>query len=447
MTATPANLRSAPEDESPPFAPYASDQPPFSDYDYIQEEWIATGDERGRPYATTVLVRRPRDFDSFSGTVIVEPLHAHGITPIWIYTAPYILRSGHAWVEVASQKTALDMHVKGSQPERYRTLHIEGPDTSTFDPNPRLGDSEASEKFWSDLESRNGASSTILAQVGAALKETEGPFAGKATQLILAGHSQTGSVTTYYIRDAHDAQRLADGSPIFDGFFPTGYPEEAFHAVDVPIVQVMSDGDIALPDFAFRPGRSGRRYRREDSDNPGDRYRLYELAGVPHMGTRVPPYDDRSLWEAQMASEPDVILGPKMNSLPHFELFSMCLHHLVEWVAHGIVPPRAERLEVGPDGYFVKDEHGNTVGGVRCVQLDVPHSTYLPNPLNRDGTPSYLTVGNEMPFDIPKLQALYGSANNYISRFDRRLADLIDEGWLLSDDAASMQSEALQVTF
>ena len=83
--------------------------------------------------------------------MIAEPLHVHGIAPIWIYTAPYLLRSGHAWVEITAQKTTLDMHVKPSNPERYAGLDIEGPDTADFDPNPSLDDPDFAAHFWSEL--------------------------------------------------------------------------------------------------------------------------------------------------------------------------------------------------------------------------------------------------------------------------------------------------------
>ncbi len=451
MAVTPAELRRVPDDGTTVFSPYASDVPPLADHDYVQEEWIATGVEDGHPYATTVCVRRPRDIARFSGTVIAEPLHVHGIAPIWIYTAPYLLRSGHAWVEITAQKTTLDMHVKPSNPQRYGDLHIEGPDSSDFDLDPRLGDPESAGFFWSELIRRNRATSTILAQVGAALRGPGGPFDGwDVRNVILAGHSQTGSVTSYYIEETHDEQRRDDGSPVYDGYFPSGFPYDAFHDVDVPIVQVMSEGDVALPEYSFRPGYGSRRYRRADSDEVGDRYRLYELAGVPHMGTRHAPFDDVSLWQSthgDEAAKEDVTIGPRMNSLPHFELFAMGLDHLVQWVAEGTVPPRAERLEVGPDGFFAKDELGNTRGGVRCVQLDVPHSTYRANPVTSDGTPSYLTVGTDEPFDAQKLRTLYGDEAGYLERFNRRLDELVAEGWLLADDADEMRREAEQLEF
>jgi hypothetical protein len=446
MTVSPATLRRASEDGTPVFTPYATETPPLDDVDYVQEEWIATGLENGHRYTTTLCVRRPRDRADFSGTVIVEPLHVHGIAPIWMYTALYIVRAGHGWVEVTSQKTTLDMHVKASNPQRYGFLHMDGADSSDFDSDPHFEDPEGS-KFWEELVGRNRASSAILAQVGAAIRDSDGPFGGwSVARSILAGHSQTGSVTTYYIRDVHDAERLADGSPVYDGYFPSGFPFEPFVDIDVPIVQVLSEGDVPNPETSFWPRYEGRLYRREDSDEPGDRYRLYELAGVPHMGTRDAPFNDVSLWQANFPGQPDIDLV-RMNSLPHFELFQMSLDHLVRWVANGTVPPRAERLEVGPDGWFVRDQHQNTRGGVRSVQLDVPHTTYRANPLNPDGTPSNLTVGTEEPFDGVRLSALYGDQTAYVERFDRRLDELVAAGWLLVDDVDAMRAEARAVAF
>jgi Alpha/beta hydrolase domain len=451
MSVSPAELERRPSDGTTVFVPYATEVPSLADFDYVQEEWIATGTEDGHPYATTVCLRRPRDAARSSGTVIAEPLHVHGIAPIWIYTAPYILRSGHAWAEITAQKTTLDMHVKPSNATRYADLHIEGPDTSDFDMNPRLGERETASDFWAELIRRNRATSTILAQVGAALRAPDGPLAGwDVRSVILAGHSQTGSVASCYIQEAHDKQRFDNGAPVYDGYFPSGFPYEAFHDVDVPIVQVMSEGDVALPDFSFLPGFEGRKYRRDDSDDPGDRYRLYELAGVPHMGTRHAPFDDVSLWQSQHgedATRDGVTFGPRMNSAPHFELFGMTLHHLVEWVADDVVPPRAERIEVGANGFFAKDEHGNTRGGVRFAQLDVPYSTYYANPIKADGTPSFLTVGTDAPFDAEKLRTLYGNEAQYVAQFNRRLDELVSQGWLLPDDADEMRQEAEQVEF
>jgi Alpha/beta hydrolase domain len=259
--------------------------------------------------------------------------------------------------------------------------------------------------------------------------------------LILSGHSQTGAVITEYILNGHAALRQADGSPVYDGFFPSGAPSVQFDHVDVPVLQVLSDGDITDPN---RPGREGRRYRRDDSDDPADRYRLYELAGVGHMGTRYPPYSDASMWQNDpLGTAGSIPPGATMNSLPHDELFSMGLHHLAQWVAAGSAPPRADRIEVGPDGFLAQDEYGNSRGGVRCAQMDVPRLRYFSNPgVKEDGTPAFGVVGIEEPLPRQTLQELYADHHDYVERFNRRLDELIAQGWFLDEDADGMRAEA-----
>jgi hypothetical protein len=288
----------------------------------------------------------------------------------------------------------------------------------------------------------NVLSTPILAQVGAALTIAGGPFAGLGVrQLVLTGHSQTGGVVTDYVLNGHAVQRHRDGSPVYGGFFPSGAPSVRFEQVDVPIVQVLSDGDIADPN---RPGREGRPYRRDDSDDPADRYRLYELAGVGHMGTRYPPYNDNAMWQNDpLGTAGSVPQGAAMNSLPHDELFSMGLHHLVRWVSTGTIPPRADRIEVGPKGLFAKDECGNSRGGVRCAQMDVPRLRYYSNPgEQKDGTPAFGVVGIEQPLQAETLGHLYRDHADYVDRFNLRLDELVEEGWFLAEDAEGMRAEA-----
>lgn len=429
--------------ESTPFVPSGSFRGDVHASGYVEEEWFASGEVDGHRYTTSVFVRRPRDPARFSGTVVVEPLHAASAAPVWIYTSSYQLRSGHGWACIASQKSALDTHVKPSHPERYRSLEIHSdapPGEAPALAVPR--DPAAMAARMEQMRRLNAASTPILAQVGAALAGPGGPFGDvDVRHLVLAGHSQTGGVVTDYVLNGHDAHRHGDGSPVYHGFFPSGSPSVAFGPRDVPLVQVLSDGDISNP---RRPGREDRRYRRSDSDEPGDRYRLYELAGLAHMGTRYPPYNDNAMWQADpIGTAGRVPKDATMNSLPHGELFSMSLHHLVEWVGAGTTPPRAERIAVGPDGLFVKDEYGNSMGGVRCAQMDVPRATYLSNPgVEPDGTPAYGVVGLERPLPKETLAALYRDHLDYVERFNRRLDELIAEGWFLAEDAEEMRKEA-----
>jgi hypothetical protein len=450
MTVNPATLTPAPSNGEP-FVPSGGYRGSIEQFGYLEEEWFATSEVDGHPYTTSIFVRRPRDKSRFSGTVVVEPLHAASAAPIFIYTAPYIMRSGHAWACVCSQKAPLDAFVKPSNSDRYVSLDIwsdalpqEG---SGFGPGlPR--DPSAMQARMEQMRRVNVLSTPILAQVGAALGEGEGPFPG-VRDVILAGHSQTGGVVIDYILNGHDAYRLADGSPVYHGLFPTGSTglspagsaSVTLGPCDVPIVQVLSDGDISNP---HRPGREGRTYRRLDADEKGDRYRLYELAGVAHMGTRYPPYNQAATWQNDpLGTAGRVPEDAQMNSLPHGELFSVALDHLVRWVANDVTPPRADRIEVGPEGLFAKDEQGNTRGGVRCVQLDVPRLQYVSNPgVTEDGTPAFGVVGIERALPKDVVERLYKNHFDYVERFNRRLDELVGQGWFLAEDAAEMRAEA-----
>jgi hypothetical protein len=75
MTMTPATLRRPDAREgSVPFVPTGFFRGDVADFDYVEEEWFAAGEVEGHPYLTTVYVRRPRDPNRFSGTVMVEPV-------------------------------------------------------------------------------------------------------------------------------------------------------------------------------------------------------------------------------------------------------------------------------------------------------------------------------------------------------------------------------------
>jgi Alpha/beta hydrolase domain len=418
----------------------------LEEFDYLEQEWFATGKADGHPYITTMTVRRPRDPAHFSGTVIVEPVRAASAAPIWIYMSLYLMRSGHSWAALCSQKSVLDAFVKPMNTERYGPLEIwsDAPPTEASGiESVRLPrEPEAMRARMERMRSVNVLSTSILAQVGAALTADAGAFSGLDVQnLILVGHSQTGGIVTDYIVNGHDAEPRGDGSPVYGGFFPSGAPSVRFGPCDVPIVQVLSVGDISDPN---RPGREGRAYRRDDSDDPEDRYRLSELAGVGHMGTRYPPYNENNMWQNDpIGTAGSVPKDAAMNSLPHDELFAMGLHHLVQWVAGSETPPRADRIQVGADGLLVKDEHGNSRGGVRCAQMDVPRLRYQSNPgVKEDGTPAFGVVGIEEALPSETLARLYRDHADYVGRFERRLDELIVAGWLLAEDADEMRAEA-----
>ncbi|GAA2974120.1 hypothetical protein JOD63_000318 [Microbacterium terrae] len=434
MLASPATLGSLPQKGH--YTPRASARVGVDDFDYVEEEWRVTGVTDDGDYETVALVRLPRDRSKFSGTVFVEPLHMLGFAPVWIYSAPYFMREGHGHVTVASQPETLDTHLRPHDGERYASLHIPAPDVPPLHEAGLPPDAEALALVWASIARRNTWCSTVLAQAGAAIRANEGPFEG-VRHVILAGHSETGFVVTTYIREAHDTHRAPDGSAVYDGYFPSGYPSSPFRGIDVPLVQTISDADVSHPVITFTTGYDDRAYRRDDSDDAGDLFRLYELAGAPHSGTRYLPYNSNALWGA--ATKGAVTDTTLMSTFPHNELFNATLEHLVRWVVDGVAPPRAPRLELAEDGRVALDRHGNTRGGVRCAQMDVPTRRYFARaPLPSE---DYFSVGIEVPFAADELLALYGDESGYRDAFLARIDQQQVDGWLLADDVDQMLTD------
>ena len=151
MTVDPAALASAPVGvASERFIPTGQFRGTLDEFDYVEEEWFASGKAEGHPYTTSLTVRRPRDPSQFSGVVIVEPVHAASAAPVWIYTSTYQMRSGHGWAAVCSQKSVLDGFVKPANPVRYAGL--------------RSGPTRP-------LQSRRGSTRSACPQIGPGLRQ------------------------------------------------------------------------------------------------------------------------------------------------------------------------------------------------------------------------------------------------------------------------------------
>ena len=199
MTVEPAALdRPQAPAGSEPFVPTGGFRGDPGEFDYVEEEWFATGEADGHPYATSVFVRRPRDPSRFSGTVVVEPLHAASAAPVFIYTSTYLMRAGHGWACVCSQKSALEAFVKPSDAERYASLEIwsdtppleaSGVGAASLPSDPAARQA----RMDRDAEDERGSRPRSSRRSEPRIADGVGPFAGfDVRDVILAGHSQTG---------------------------------------------------------------------------------------------------------------------------------------------------------------------------------------------------------------------------------------------------------------
>jgi len=249
-------------------------------YGYTEEEYFVSGTVDGKPYKTSLLVRKPKDPAKFSGLVAVETVHAQGAVPLWGSHEVW-MTGGHGWVAVASQRFALEEHVKKSNPGRYGSLQIpEAP--------PAGGTAPAGTPagYPMGAGAQDLISQQIMTQIGALLKSNlaNGPFSGMTVRyLVMGGASQTGGTTLRYIESSHAKARMPDGKPIYDGYLPMeAFPTSApIPPTDAVIMHPVTEGDVLNVLNAKRP-----LIVRPDSDAANDRYRHYEIAGDSHVGTR-----------------------------------------------------------------------------------------------------------------------------------------------------------------
>jgi hypothetical protein len=165
--------------------------------------------------------------------------------------------------------------------------------------------------------------------------------------------------------------------------------------------------------------QDGRKFRRADGDLPGDKYRIYEIAGMGHglsqSSTVCAAGQQPSQFKAQYVS-------------------NNALDKLIEWVDKGIAPPSGTPLTTAaPGGPLLKDTFGNALGGVRSYQVDVPVATY--------NTGVNLCTW-QVPFSTATLQLLYPNQGRYISQANHSLHDLEKDGWILNEDAKTAKDEA-----
>lgn len=390
-----------------PGEPYDSSPGQWPGYDmahyhYVADEYVITGSADGEPYKTRLVIRRPEDMSRFSGLVIMEPMHPAGFAHGFEHNSVYIMDAGHIAVEVTTMGLEL---AQAANRARYAD-HV-------FKPNQ---------------------TSEVLAQVGALIQGDTSPIAGQGLRhVILFGTSATSYMLTQYLAQAHGLFKLANGDDIFDGFLPTSNGT-AIKPVNVPMIQMPTQHEYSQVATAV-----------QDGDEPGNQFRVYEVAGIGHLMARHNVRITPGLCEHTPTNYP---LEPG---------FSLALHHLFQWVDKGIIPPRADRVlldrNVDNDGsLMVLDEHGNPVGGIRNPWVDVPVAKYIAgNTLAEGQDPDLAAVCRlsiyEEPFSRARLRQLYGNKANYQRLVEEDLNKLEAEGWSLPVYHELIMADARKVEF
>ena len=372
------------------------------DFPYLTEEYFVSGTINDAPYATRIIVRRPRTPGAFSGTVVAEALHAGGRSLVFEWSRQSILTRNHMFVEIVHSAANINL-LKTFNAERYAPLNI-----------------------------AMGQANEVIAQVGRLIKSKTGPFAQYDVRrtTLMGTSASSGTVRTYLA--AHPNLRMPDEKPIFDGFLLTSTNGNTpLPIVDVPMIQMPTQTEVVTW------AEQGIAYRRPDSDDAGNRFRLYEVAAMPHNNSRDSP---------GFRNDPCTL---PVTDFPAGAFTALALNHLIEWIANGKTPPHAPPIAVdrdptGDGSHLALDEFGNAKGGIRNVWVEVPIATYGVFGKGKAAAQDRLCqlAGTKVPLAADVLRKLYRSQDDYIARIEQRLKQLIAEGWFLPEYAGMVLADA-----
>jgi len=424
---------------------------------YIEQEYFLSGNANiyefdpygnlavkvpNAKYTDRILLRRPKDGQKFSGSVIVEilnPAFGYDVAPFWDYSHAYFMAHGDAWVGVTSKPNTAET-LKKFNPTRYAPLSWPGQACAGSPAKPEYG------ALWD-----------ILSQASALLKSqsASNPLAGLSVQKVYLVGKSGGDAPAYLI-SIHPTASLNFGKAIFDGYvinssFGSGQialnqcaPRSGLVRTTpprgVPVINVQSETDVVHLN-------GGWQNRRPDSDASPDLYRLYEVPGSSHIDAEInaPPIgEDLAIFSGRMPAEEDCAEKAPLNPFPLHYVVDAAFAHLEDWTRRGIPPPKADRIAINisgnpPTATSIKDQFGNTTGGVRTPFLDVPTATYIPV---KTGGNSCRYTGYAVPFDQARLRALYPTHQDFVAKVRDDVDELLKQRWLTPDDANEIKAQA-----
>ena len=124
------------------------------------------------------------------------------------------------------------------------------------------------------MKIENGQQNEIIAQVGALVRSSKGPLGAlRVRKMVMGGTSMSAGTLINYL-PAHMVFRTPEMNRIFDGFMPTSNGS-TIREIDVPLIHMPTMHEVETNVT-----------RRQDGDEPGKQYRLYEFAAIGHVDSR-----------------------------------------------------------------------------------------------------------------------------------------------------------------
>lgn len=430
------------------------------------------------PYTTRIVVRKPDNPKKFSGNVWVElnnPSRGWDVEVQWPVVQDKVLRDGDIWVSMTVKPNVI-ASLERIDPERYTPLSMANPLPPELQKCGKLPEEPGYDENLSKLY-ENGLAWDMITQVGTLLqsKDKSNPLHHyKVKHVFGTGESQTGFYLNTYANNFGENAKLPNGKTVYDGFVSASGagrtvplnqcipatdekdPRSQLPSKHVPFMRVDAQGDVFL--------LSSYKWRQADNDSPEAGYRMYEIAGAPHGPAYIVNYQppaEQIVKAGDLPTQVPYIYGgvePKANQLPRHYIETAMYKNMERWVIDGILPPSSEPLKVQEgvgtsvslsgetfNASFVKDEHGNVLGGVRSPYLDVPTATYNESATLKEGYVYAWSFGHQVDFSSEKLQQIYGAVaphQNYVTQVKASVEKLLKERWLEPEEAEKIIQQA-----
>jgi hypothetical protein len=412
----------------------------LADYDYVEEEYLLSGDARtygpaegttltadgewdvvetgAVPYTTRMLVRRPVDPDDFNGTVMVVWLNTSAGFEIGDYGDPSLHERGYVQVYVSAL-------VDGHEGLLFNGSPGFVPGLIEWDP----------ERYGSlDLPS-NDAAFDVYTQAAAAVgpdrRGEVDPLEGFDVEHVIAhGGSQSAAWLLTYFNAVHPLVGLFDaflpathfgtGRPLAEGIDPPE-PVQFRSDSDTPLLVMNTENEAA----AYAPSRQ------PDTET----FRLWEYTGLNHTGGI--PGEERLIGLSQrdfgLEFPPPASCDRPLSSVEGRYIYAAATVAVDNWVRTGEPPTPGERISI-VGGDVERDEHGIAVGGIRIPPVAVPTSTLGAPNGERTDTQCFLQ-GYELPFDAATVAELHPDREQYLDDVQAVGDELVERGHLLPESA------------
>jgi hypothetical protein len=387
------------------------------------------------PYKTRVVMVRPADPADFNGTVIVLWNNVSaGYENFGGGESAEFFEGGYACAAVSAQRVGVHgtpdnpQGLRAWDPERYGSLSIPSDDYS-FDIFTQAANLVAPDRPHGDLDPLDGF---------------------EVRRLFAQGASQSAARLATYFNAVQPLSRRFDAFFLLM-YFGGGTPLDV--GDEIMTVQAARDAsqpripegvhllrdDLGIPLMVLNTeceATSCYRVRQPDTDH----YRYWEVAGASHVSLQgIASSASRQERDFGFSIPLEELHG--INQVSLAPVVDAALHHLQAWAIDDVLPPVQPLIDFrGDPPEIVRDDNGIARGGIRLPPVEVPlaHNSAI-----RKGPDVFSRlVGSYEPFSVEKVRELYGSRDNYLTRFVQaaRVAD--EASVILPRDVDPMVAEA-----